>query len=52
MEDLFTLFRCNDCGRRFMVEMADEEESVVCPICTVPRALDEGTDIEMVEETA
>jgi DNA-directed RNA polymerase subunit RPC12/RpoP len=49
MENLLTPFRCNDCGRLFMVEMADEEESVVCPVCTVPRAIDEGTDVERIE---
>jgi hypothetical protein len=49
MDDRFTLFQCIDCGRFFKVEMV-ENEDVVCPVCTIPRVSDEGTNVEVIEE--
>jgi rubrerythrin len=48
-DGLFKAFYCNDCGRTFLVEeFAEGELSFAdCPICVVPRMLDEGTNTEV-----
>jgi hypothetical protein len=42
-------FQCEDCGLIFYIDSFNEDCNPCCPICTIPRVDDEGTNIIKIE---